>query len=247
MKRIDCQGRRVLIIPDTHMPYEHPDALKFATAVYKERVFTKRKGKSPVVIHLGDEVDFCNISMHDTPCDLEESPKTELDKAVQKLQDWQEVFPKVNVLTSNHTSLVYRRAEKHGLPTQLFKTYQDFLCAPHWEWHDEIILETSMGEVYLCHGKTASSGKLSKEMGTYGSIQGHYHGRFECVWSVTATSARWSAYSGCLISSKELAFNYGKNHIPKPILGCMWLTEKGYPMMERMMTNSDDRWVWELF
>ncbi len=241
MDRIDAIGRRVLVIPDTHAPFEHPDLYEFLSAVKQ-----KYLNDDSIIIHLGDEVDGHCISFHNNHPDLPFSPSSELEKAVERMQALQDIFPKVYLCESNHGSLVYRRQEAAGLPREVFKSYQEILGTPDWHWAEDYLVETKMGGIYICHGKTATSGKLSKEMGTYGAIQGHYHGKFQIIWSTTATGERFDAYSGCLIDRSSLAFSYGKNHIPKPLLGCMLISKMGYPRLIKMVTNDRGRWIWEL-
>lgn len=244
MKRLDAKGRRCLIIPDTHEPFGHPDYIPFLSAV-KTKYLDPSK-EEPLIIHLGDEVDGHCISFHSSEPDLPFSPSSELEKAIEKIDDLQQLFPKMFLCESNHGSLVYRRQKEAGLPRAVFKSYQEILQTPGWVWHEDYLLETKMGDIYICHGKTATTGKLAKEMGTYGAVQGHYHGRYQVHWSTTATGERFDAYSGCLIDRQSLAFAYGKNHIPKPILGCLLISKIGYPKMIRMITNENDRWIWEL-
>lgn len=240
MKRIDASGRRVLVIPDLHIPYHHPDAFRFLSEV-KDKYLKD----DSIIINLGDEIDGHTISFHDNDPDLQFSPESEFEKAIEYTKDLQQIFPQKYVLESNHGSLVYRRQKHAGLPRRVFKEYHEILETPEWSWHEDILLKTKLGEVYLCHGKTQTNGKLSKEMGC-SSIQGHYHGKFQIIWNHTATKDTFDAYSGCLIDRKSLAFAYGKNHIPKPILGCLLISKMGYPNLIKMITNKKGRWIWEL-
>jgi len=195
---------------------------------------------------LGDEIDHHSISFHDSDPDLPFSPSSELEKAIEHIKDFYELFPSMYICESNHGSLVYRRQKAAGLPRSVFKTYQEILETPDWLWHEDYLLETKVGDIYICHGKTGTKGKLVKEMGTFGAIQGHYHGHYHVTWQTTATGERFDCHSGCLIDRDHLAFAYGKNHIPKPILGCIVISKMGYPKMIRMITNKEGRWIWEL-
>jgi len=241
MHRIDCKGKTVLVIPDTHAPFEHPDAIKFLQAVKQ-----KYLDEDSIITHLGDEIDSHCISFHDSDPDIGLSPSSELEKAIESMHLLQELFPNIKLCTSNHGSLFFRRQKSAGLPIHIIKSYQDILGTPLWEWFDEILLETKMGDIYLCHGKTSAPGKLMKEQGTYGAIQGHFHGRYQINWYASSIRERFDAFSGCLIDQKSLAFSYGKNHLPKPILGCMLITKMGYPKLIPMITNDEGRWIWEL-
>ena len=236
MKKINAIGKQVLIIPDLHIPFEHKDAYKFLKAVKNKYI-----NKDDLIISLGDEVDGNQISMHDKDPNVMFSPASEFQAAIETIKKYYKLFPKMELCESNHGSLVYRRASKFGLPMHVMKSYQDILETPNWNWHPDILLKTKMGEVYICHGKTSSYGKLCKEQGA-SAIQGHFHGKFEVTWHKTSTSERFNLFSGCLIDHEHLAFSYGKNHLPKPILGVTILSPNGYPRLIKMNLTNSGRW-----
>ena len=87
-KRINAFSKKVLIIPDTHIPYSHPDYIKFLS-------YLKDKYKPEIVCHLGDELDYHAISFHDSDSSLFSADK-ELDKAIIELQEGlHKLFPKM--------------------------------------------------------------------------------------------------------------------------------------------------------
>lgn len=236
MKKINCKGKRVLIIPDQHFPYAHKDIIRFLKAVKK-----KYLDKNSIIINLGDEADNHSISFHDSDSELF-SAGHELEQACAQLQGLEKVFPKMFICDSNHGSLAIRRFKKHGIPIKYLKSLNEVYGVGNgWSWHDDILLSTKLGDVYICHGKSAVYGKLCKEMGCH-SIQGHFHGKFEITWHRSALGERFNMFSGCLIDQDELAFAYGKNHLPKPILGCSILSKEGYPRLIKMNLNSRGRW-----
>ena len=241
MKRINAKGRRILVIPDLHIPYHHPDSFAFLKAV-RDKYKIEKEG---IVLNLGDEIDGASVSFHDKDPDLAFSPSSELEKSIEYIQELQEIFPNKYLCDSNHGSLYYRRQKYAGIPKHVMKSYQEILQTPNWHWYEDILVETYLGGIYLCHGKTATSGKLSKEMGC-SSIQGHYHGKFQIVWSKTVLKDIFDVYSGCLIDRQSMAFAYGKNHIPKPLLGCTLISKAGYPNLIKMITDKDGRWIGKL-
>lgn len=226
MHKINAKNKCVLIIPDLHIPFEHRDALKFLTAVAD-------KYKPEIIINLGDEIDGKSLNFHDkSPQDLF-TPCKELEISIKKISKFKNLFPNVHLCESNHGSLIYRRAEKFGIPYHALKSYAEILETPTWYWHEDIVLDTAIGPVYLCHGKTSSYGKLAKEMGMH-ACQGHFHSKFEITWHKSIMADRYNLFSGCLINYNDLAFNYGKNHLPKPILGCTIITSTGIPELIKM-------------
>lgn len=222
MLKLNAKGKRVLIIPDCHVPYHHPRMKEFLSEV-------KKLHKPDIVIHLGDEVDNHAISFHDSSVELF-SAGAELEKAIEYLQsDLHSLFPKMYILESNHGSLLYRKLKHHGIPIAALKPLDKIYGTPRWGWHREIILETKLGPIYLCHGKSSLPGKLALAMGM-STIQGHFHGLFRLNWFKFADNRQiFDCISGCLIDPKSEAFAYGSNHIPKPILGCTIIHANGLP------------------
>jgi len=235
LKKINATNKRILVIPDLHSPYHHIDALDFLKAVKKK--FLKRNS---IIINVGDEVDNHAISFHDSDSDLF-SAGSELKLASNFLQQLNKVFPKMFLCESNHGSLLMRRMKHHGVPLRVLKELKDIYGVTGWSWHHDIMAKTSNGNIYICHGKTSTYNKLSKETGC-NAIQGHFHGKFEITWTRTPTTERFNIFSGCLINWESLAFAYGKNHIPKPILGCVMINENGSPFLIKMNLDNKNRW-----
>jgi len=233
MKRINAVNKSVLIIPDTHEPYTHKDAYLFLKEI-------KKKLRPDIIIHLGDEVDGHSLSFHDSIAELD-SGSVELQKAKLGLDELEGIFPKISILTSNHGSLIYRRLKSHGISMEYIKPLKVLYDKPKWNWYDEIVLSTALGEVYFCHGKTGAYGKLAKEMGM-SAVQGHFHGKQEITWHLSATKERFNMFCGCLIDRDSMAFEYGKNHLPKPLLGCAYISKHGYPNLVKMNLKNNDRW-----
>jgi hypothetical protein len=232
--KINATGKTVMIIPDLHEPYSHPDSHKFLKAVYDEY-------NPDIGICLGDEVDHHAISFHDSDSSLP-SADAELDQAIIMLQEGlHRLFQKLYLLESNHGSLAFRKMKHHGLPIRMLKPLNELYETPLWEWHHDILLLTNLGPIYICHGKAAAYGKLAKEMGC-SAIQGHYHGKFEITWHRTATGSRFNCFSGCLVDEKSMAMAYGKNHLPKPILGCTIIDKNGIPKLIKMKLDLQGRW-----
>lgn len=232
--KINAVGKRVLVIPDTHIPYSHIDYIKFLT-------YLKDKYKPEIVVHLGDELDYHAISFHDSDSSLLCADE-ELDKSIIELQEGlHKLFPKLYLLESNHGSLVYRKMKHHGLPIRTLRSLNELYETPRWEWHHDIVLLTSHGMVYMCHGKSSTYGKLAKEMGC-SAIQGHYHGKFEITWHRTAMGSRFNAFAGCLVDENSMAMAYAKNNLPKPILGALFIDDRGLPRLLKMKLKPDGRW-----
>ena len=227
-------NKSVLIISDTHFPYQHPDCIAFLTAI-------KKKFKPDKVVHIGDEIDGHAISFHPSDPDLA-SPGDELDLAIKRLQPLYRLFPKVDVVESNHGSLVYRKGKVHGIPRHVFKSYREVIGAPKgWNWHFDLTLKMSNGqEVYFCHGKSSGPAKLSQSMGM-SVVQGHYHERMEIIYWANPTGLYFDMRVGCLIHDDSLAFSYNNTNLKRPLIGTGIILD-GQPRLLPMILDKRGRW-----
>lgn len=226
--------KSILVISDTHFPYHHPDTIGFLKKIKQD--FGPDK-----VVHIGDEIDGHAISFHKSDPDLL-SPGDELKQAKIMLKPLYDLFPKVDVMESNHGSLVYRRAHDAGLPMEVIKPYRKVIEAPKgWRWHEDLILHTEKGPVYFCHGKTARPLELSKSEGMH-SVQGHFHQQFAINSFATKNRHVWQMFVGCLINKRSLAFAYGRNSAKQPVIGC-GIIINGFPRLLKMDLNRGGRWT----
>jgi hypothetical protein len=235
-KVVDAKNRAVVIIGDSHIPYEHCDYLSFIKSVKK-----KYSGQKPLMIHIGDEIDHHAISFHDNDPELL-SAGHELELSIERLTYWNEEFPKLLLLESNHGSLAFRKCKHNGMPVRMLKPLQELYNTPGWSWWHDILLETSAGPIYLCHGKSTGYGALAKEQGC-SAIQGHFHGKLEVTWHHRIGHKRFNMFVGCGINWQSLAFAYGKNHVPRPLLGCGVIDKNGMPHVYHMQLNEKGRWT----
>ena len=233
-----AQNKSILVISDSHAPFSHRDIIAFLKAI-------KAKYSPDRIVHIGDEIDGHSISFHDHDPDLM-SPADELTAAISKLKQIYKLFPEADVLESNHGSLVYRRQKHHGLPRSVFKGYRDILEAPKgWRWHPELIIRASNGmDIYFHHGKSGSGLKLSQAMGM-ACVQGHFHETLCIQYWGNPIGLYWSMQVGCLIDKEALAFEYCKNNMKRPLIGC-GIILNGYPLLLPMILNKRGRWIGKL-
>lgn len=79
--------KNILVIADTHLPFEHKDYLSFCLRIQKAF-------KCSDVVHIGDLVDNHSISYHEhDPDGL--SPDAEMVAVDKRLQKWFKAFPEV--------------------------------------------------------------------------------------------------------------------------------------------------------
>lgn len=230
-------AKSLLVISDMHHPYSHPDTVAFLTAL-------KNKYKFDTVVCIGDEIDNHAISFHDANPDLP-SAGDELKQAIKALQPIYKLFPNVTVIESNHGSLVYRKALANGLPAAVFRSYNEILQAPKgWKWVFDATVQTELGPIYLCHGKTGASGRLASQYGM-SSIQGHFHEKAQITYISTPERLMFDAHTGCLADDKSLALGYNKVNPRRPIVSVI-IVINGIPQIVPMVLNKKGRWVKKL-
>lgn len=231
------KAKNVLVISDMHHPYSHPDTLPFLKAC-------KAKYKPDHVICIGDEIDFHDLSFHDSDPDLD-SAGVELEKAIKALKPIYKLFPKVTVVDSNHGSMVLRKALVSGIPKKAIKSYNAILDAPKgWEWVFDTKVQTPLGVVYFCHGKSGSPGKLASQYGM-STVQGHFHEKAQITYISTPEKLMFDAHTGCLADDKSLALGYNKIN-PRRIIVSILVIIGGIPQLVPMILNKNGRWTGKL-
>lgn len=226
---------RILVISDMHIPYHHEDTIPFLQHL-------KDKYKPTRVICLGDELDHHALSYHESDPDLP-SASEELKKCLPIISQLEDMFPVLDILDSNHGSLVWRKAKTHGIPRHYIKSYNDVLGVGRgWKWHFDLTIQLPNGQYcYFHHGKTTDVTKLSQQMGM-NAVQGHYHNDFKTGFWGNPTGLYWGMQCGCLIDDDALAFSYNNVNIKRPVIGT-GLIINSLPVLEPMILNKNGRWV----
>lgn len=231
----------ILVIPDTHAPYHHPDTLEFLAAV-------AAKYRPDTVVHLGDEADKHAMSFHDSSPNLD-SAGVELEKARVFMQSLERMFPVMRLCHSNHGSMHFRKAHAHGIPVQYLKTYREVFFpnggGERWEWQYAHILDLPNGQQVVF--KHQPSGPVLGDAAheRMNVVAGHLHGKMSIEYAHNMTEQYWAAQGGCLIDSDSLAFAYGKESRYKPALGCMVILN-GVPQIIPMQLDVAGGWVGSL-
>ncbi len=226
---------RILLISDMHIPYHHPDTFAFLQHL-------KEKWNPTRVISLGDELDKHALSYHDHDPDLA-SAGHELESSKVYVQELHQIFPQMDIIESNHGSLVYRKAKTAGIPRQYIKSYNEVLgVGPGWEWHFDLTVDLPGGNsCYFHHGKVADVTRLSQMMGMC-AVQGHYHEKFKIEYWGNPNALLWGMQIGCLIDDDALAFSYNNVNVKRPVIGTGLIID-GQPVLEPMLLNTEGRWI----
>ena len=88
--------------------------------------------------------------------------KEEKLEAEQKIKELESIFPQMILLDSNHSSLVYRRSKKYGIPKAYIRDYNDFLGVSNkWKWLDNLTITLPNKQRCLfTHGISAPTGGI---------------------------------------------------------------------------------------
>lgn len=231
-------NKSILVISDLHCPYNHKDSVAFLKAI-------KAKYKPTRVILSGDEADFHSISFHDHDPDLD-SAAVELEKSIAALKPIYKLFPKAEILESNHGSLVLRKAIATGLSRRFFKSPREILQAPTgWTWHFDIQLTLPDGtNCYFHHSKGANVKKNSQAMGS-SFVQGHHHESFEIQYWGNPNALLFGMTVGCLVDPNALSMAYNKNNLKRPVIGAAVIIDSR-PQLIPMVLNKKGRWIGKL-
>lgn len=245
----DVQNSRILLISDLHCPYQHQDALAFLTALKEKYNFDR-------IICVGDEIDGHSRSFHSPNPDLDSAGR-EHQKAQEVLCELAAIFPKMDLLHSNHGDLLYRKAIEHGIPRHMVAEYKDVIFAikqedgsymrprgrgDDWIWHKSLVVDLPTGgKMLVVHGMSISTIRNVEQSGI-SFAQGHHHGRMEVVFNGTPEALNWGITVGCLIDDRSMAFAYNRNTLKRPIIGCGAVID-GFPKLLPMVLERGNRWT----
>jgi len=203
--------KNILVIGDTHIPFEKEGYLEFCKRIYKEC-------KCIDVVHIGDLVDNHAISYHEHDPNGW-SPIKEMEEADKILKKWFKAFPKVKLCRGNHDILVDRKGKTIGLPPRCFKPFRDIWELPDG-WVDDFQFVIN-NVCYVHKGKGGKNGAintaLAKRMST---VIGHSHSRAGVAYSANEVDVIFGMDVGCGLDMNKYAFDYGRQFMDKPILGC---------------------------
>lgn len=214
----------VLVIADTHIPFEHRNYLDFC-------IETKKRFKCSEIIHIGDIVDFHFLSRYDKDPDGF-SPMNELKEAKAHLKAWYKAFPKCQVLLGNHEDRLKKAAMKYGLTMALFKDSVETVCSEVLEFPKgwEYKYQVYMYGVRFFHGM-GYGGKYAHQAAAVENgrsiVMGHLHTNAGTMWSANEDKIIFGLAVGCGIDRKSYAFGYGRDFRRKPILGCGVVSNHG--------------------
>jgi predicted phosphodiesterase len=231
--------KRLLILSDVHLPFQHPQAFEFLQKV-------KKDVRPDHVISVGDIIDLASVQVSRPSDPNIDSPIFELEKARKEIKILEKIFPKMQICWGNHDLRLLRKAELVGIPRSMLRDINSILeVKAKWTWHDKIIITLPNGQqVYFTHNFKRNAMSSSKELGV-SFCQGHFHTALSCEFWSSPTALNFALNVGCLINPKAEAFRYQKNFLKRPILGCAAIIDSS-PRLYSMLLNSNGKWLGKL-
>jgi metallophosphoesterase superfamily enzyme len=204
---------RVLIIGDTHLPYELEGYLEFCKSV-------KKQYRCHRVIHIGDFIDHHALSFHDSEPMLQ-GVTGEFESSYERASEWYKAFPKATLIQGNHDRIPARQLRKIGMEPSIFmKPLAEIYGLPSgWDVRDSVVID----DVLYHHGETAggvNGFRKDAETRMRCTVTGHNHSNFGVSYTATDQELVWGLAVGCGVNQRHMAFAYGRHFAKKPVIGC---------------------------
>lgn len=203
--------KNVLVIGDTHIPYELDGYLEFCIEQYN-------KWNCDTVIHIGDLIDSHATSRHPSIPDAY-SPGDELQYTIRKLRRWYNAFPHMKVCIGNHDIRSYRISSEYGIASKWMKGFSEVLEVPTWEFEESF----EINGILYTHG-TGTTGQNAAHMRALNLGQsvviGHLHTESSIIYHKIADRNIFGMIVGCGVNEKSYGMNYSKNFPRKSIISC---------------------------
>lgn len=218
-------NNKVLVFSDTHFPYEHKHTFEFLSDI-------NSSFRPDRVIHVGDLMDIYSVSAYPKDPNHPDSWDKEIRRARKKVQRLVSIFPKLEILESNHDDRAYKKSRLSGIPREFLVPYSEVVGAPDtWKWHRElrITVDSTREKIFFAHTKTGGALICAKDKGCT-SVLGHTHSKFGAsAFKPSKGKLIWGVDAGCLVSDEGAPYSYNKQDRGRPVQGCV-LFEGGIPM-----------------
>lgn len=205
------KSKNILVIGDTHLPYEKDGYLDFCIEQYD-------KWNCDTVVHIGDLIDSHATSRHPSMPDAY-SPGDELQYTIRKLRSWYRAFPDMKVCIGNHDIRSYKIASEYGVASKWMKGFADVLEVPNWQFEESF----EINNILYTHG-TGTTGQNAAHMRALNLgqsvVMGHLHTESSIIYHQIANQTIFGMIVGCGVDEKSYGMNYAKNFPRKSIISC---------------------------
>ncbi len=204
----------VLVIGDIHEP--------FCLDGYLEHCLEQKdKYNCSEVVFIGDVIDSHYSSFHNSDPDGFGAGE-ELDRAIEKIQAWHDVFPIAKVCIGNHDAIVRRKGFDAGISARWIRDYDEVLGVDGWDFKESHKID---GVLYVhgtgTSGRNASANKsLQFECPV---VQGHIHTEASVIYN----GQHWGMQVGCGVDRKSYAMAYSKHFAKSYKLSCGVVLNEG--------------------
>jgi hypothetical protein len=227
------KSKNKLFISDPHLPYEHLNALRFY-----QYLVDKYSIALDDIYCVGDFADLYFMGLYPKGPDMPHTPNQEIECLRKQASEWYKSFPRMKIAHSNHEYRYFKKMSASEIPSQLLRSWSEFLGAPKgWEWKEHWIIKGKK-DVLMTHGEEfgGAAPHLNHAI-NYGinTVIGHWHGIAGTEYRKTRHTELWGLATGCSIKADEYAFAYGNKFQKKPIIGGGVVCDDGrLPIFEPM-------------
>ena len=201
----------VLVIPDTHAPFAHPNALDFLRDL-------KAEHRPNRVVHIGDLGDAHGWSRHDRHPDSPGQGDEDAE-CLAWCKQLYKLFPKVSACVGNHDTRLIKQAQRAGIPSRLVASIRGQYESPRgWEWKRFHVIDGTHFSHGDAKGGQYPAQNIARELGCSVAI-GHHHALAGVSWFRTPLKTFFAMSVGCLVDEDSLAFDYARASIRRSCLG----------------------------
>ena len=212
-KMRETEVRNILIIGDLHEPFCLDGYLDWCLEQYES--FNCNQ-----VIFIGDILDNHAFSYHEPDPDGM-SAGLELEKTIEKVADWYKAFPYADICIGNHDRMASRKSMTGGIPAAWFKSYNEVLGTPNWNWVESVVYDDVLYE----HGEGGQAQTKAKN-NLMSSVCGHTHTEAYCKWFVGKRFRVFGMQVGCGVDADTYAAAYARN-FKRQAIGCSVILNNG--------------------
>ena len=155
------------------------------------------------------------------------SAATEMAEVDKRIKRWVGAFPEMYLCLGNHDRLIHRQAQTIGIPTRAIKSFREMWNLPigwkedfSWEFYGVRFMHGTGLSGEKAHIKAANANRTS-------TVIGHTHSVLGGDYLVSEKDRIFGMNVGCGLDRHRYAFNYGKDLLKKPALGCGVITDRG--------------------